>query len=101
MGQKSHTNQPNEARMGDSTTKTIGFLNFGNDYCLQTKYQKIKKSKVCKLDYLGHNVCKIMPHGNQYILMMYTSNMGHASVVVDKSHLLGLADFINKAMEEK
>ena len=58
-------------------------------------------TKVCKLDYLGNNICKIVPHGNQYILMMYTSNMGHASVVVNKSHLLGLADFINKAMEEK
>lgn len=101
MGQESTINQTNEGKMGDRTTKTIGFLNFGNDYYPQTKYQKIKKSRVCKLDYLGHNVCKIMPHGNQYILMMYTSNMGHSSVVVNKSHLLGLADFINKAMEEK
>ena len=58
-------------------------------------------TKAYNLDYLGDNVCKIMPNGNQYILMMYTSNMGHASVVVNKSHLLGLADFINKAMEEK
>jgi len=77
MGTKSTTNQTNEGEMGDRTTKTYN------------------------LDYLGDNVCKIMPNGNQYILMMYTSNMGHASVVVNKSHLLGLADFINKAMEEK
>ena len=60
-----------------------------------------RTTKAYNLDYLGNNVCKIMPNGNQYILMMYTSNMGHASVVVNKSHLLGLADFINKAMEEK
>ena len=60
-----------------------------------------RTTKTYNLDYLGDNVCKIVPHGNQYILMMYTSNMGHASVVVNKSHLLGLADFINKAMEEK
>ena len=58
-------------------------------------------TKAYNLDDSGNNVCKIMPHENQYILMMYTSNMGHASVVVDKSHLLGLADFLNKAMEEK
>ena len=60
---------------------------------------QMKDTKAYKLDYLGNNVCKIMPHENQYILMMYTSNMGHASVVVDKSHLLGLADFINKYLE--
>ncbi|MEB3208018.1 MAG: hypothetical protein VKK63_03800 [Synechococcus sp.] len=77
MGQESTINQTNEVKMGSEPTKAY------------------------KLDYLGDNVCKIMPHGDQYILMMYTSNMGHASVVVNKSHLLGLADFINKAMEEK
>ena len=77
MGQESTINQTNEDNMGKKPTKTY------------------------KLDYLGHNVCKIVPHGNEYILMMYTSNMGHSSVVVNKSHLLGLADFINKAMEEK
>jgi hypothetical protein len=77
MGQKSTINQTNEDNMGQEPTKAYN------------------------LDYLGDNVCKIMPHGNQYILMMYTSNMGHASVVVNKSHLLGLADFINRAMEEK
>jgi hypothetical protein len=77
MGQKSHTNQTSEDNMGQEPTKAY------------------------KLDYLGDNLCKIVPHGNQYILMMFTSNMGHASVVVNKSHLLGLADFINRAMEEK
>lgn len=77
MGQESTINQTNEDNMGQEPTKAY------------------------KLDYLGDNVCKIMPHGNQYILIMYTSNMGHASVVVNKSHLLGLADFINKTMEEK
>lgn len=58
-------------------------------------------TKAYKLDYLGKGVCKILPHNHGYILMIYNSNGGHCSMVVDKSHLLGLADFINRAMEEK
>jgi hypothetical protein len=77
MGQKSTINQTNEDNMGQEPTKAYN------------------------LDYLGDNLCKIVPHGNQYILMMFTSNMGHASVVINKSHLLGLADFIYKTIGEK
>jgi hypothetical protein len=58
-------------------------------------------TKAYNLDYLGKGVCKIMPHNNGYILMMYNSNGAHCSVVVDKSHLLGLADFIYKTIGEK
>ena len=59
----------------------------------------MKEIKAYNLDCLGKGVCKIMSHNYGYILMMYNSNGGHFSVVVDKSHLLGLADFINQYIE--